>query len=261
MKIQGNVLKLRSILQNPVQYSLPIGDTTIGLNEHIGKVVGLEFLGEMECIHCQRKIKKSYSQGYCFPCAQTLARCDLCIVRPETCHYHLGTCREPEWGEKNCFIPHIVYLSNTSGLKVGITRETQVPTRWIDQGAIQALPYLRVLNRYQAGLAEVQIKQAMNDKTNWRRMLTNIEPLDFLEKKSQLDTMDFPSDSERVLDASVVCIEYPLLSVPPKITSLNLTKTPKIEGTLLGVKGQYLIFDIGVLNVRNLTGYRLSITI
>ncbi len=258
------IRKLKSTLEEPVQYYLPIGENDLPLNAYLGKMLTLKFKGEIQCIHCQRKIKKSYSQGYCFPCSQALARCDFCIVKPETCHFHLGTCREPKWGETHCFIPHIVYLANTSGLKVGITRETQIHTRWIDQGAIQALPIFRVKNRYHAGLVEVAIKNHIADKTDWRKMLKGQnQKIDLLaERDSLLESGEWHRDPrvEILHNQTVLSIQYPVLAYPEKITALNIEKTPEISGTLLGIKGQYLIFDKGVLNIRNLTGYVVNIS-
>ena len=263
----GSLRKLKSTLSDPIQYHLPIDEIELLLNDYLGKTLTLKFEGNIQCVHCQRKIKKSYNQGYCFPCAQTLARCDFCIVKPEKCHFHLGTCREAEWGKTHCFIPHIVYLANTSGLKVGITRETQIPTRWIDQGAVQALPICRVKNRYHSGLVEVAMKSMVADKTDWRKMLKGQgENIALFEKRDALfkniewpDALRDESSVEILQNQSVVAIQYPVLSYPEKVTAFNLEKTPEISGTLLGIKGQYLIFDKGVLNIRNLTGYVVSV--
>lgn len=135
----GPLEKMRTELAAPVAYALPLGDRQVPLAEHIGSLLRIEFLGVITCSHCGRRSKRSFGQGYCYPCFQRLAQCDTCIVKPETCHFHLGTCREPDWAVTACMVPHVVYLANSSGLKVGITRSTQVPTRWIDQGATQAL--------------------------------------------------------------------------------------------------------------------------
>ncbi len=265
----GNFYKLKSTLNNPIQYHLPIGKVEVPLNGYLGKTLMFKFSGDIFCIYCQRKIKKSYNQGYCFPCVQTLARCDFCIVKPEKCHFHLGTCREPEWGKWHCFIPHIVYLANTSGFKVGITRETQIPTRWLDQGAVQALPLCRVKNRYHSGLVEVALKKMITDRTDWRKMLKGPgENLAFFEKRDELlKNIEWPNElSEKnavevLQNQNVVTIQYPVLSYPEKVTAFNIEKTPEISGTLLGIKGQYLIFDTGVMNVRNLTGYNVSMQV
>ncbi len=258
--LTGTVCKLKSIFLKPVQYVLPIGETSIPLNDYLGKVIVLKFCGQICCLNCHQKIKKSYSQGYCFSCSQKLARCDLCIVRPEKCHYHLGTCREPEWAANHCFIPHIVYLANTSDFKIGITRATQIPTRWIDQGASQALPILRVKNRYRSGLIEVKLKEKVNDKTNWRKMLMSEgENLDLFAKKEQLlNELQLDDDIELMVE-KVTELHYPVLEYPTHVTSLNLEKTLQIEGTLLGIKGQYLLLDVGVINIRNLSGYVISV--
>lgn len=261
----GRIHKLKSTLAEPIQYHLPIGETELLLNAYLGKTLTLKFVGDIQCVHCQRKIKKSYSQGYCFPCSETLARCDFCIVKPEKCHFHLGTCREPDWGLAHCFIPHIVYLANTSGLKVGITRETQIPTRWIDQGAVQALPIFRVKNRYHSGLVEVAIKKYVADKTDWRKMLKGQNQVFALLKERDvlLKNGEWYNDPniEILQNQDVVSIQYPVLTYPEKIIALNIEKTPEISGTLLGIKGQYLIFDNGVINIRNLTGYIVSVRV
>ena len=129
------------------QYDMQLGDDRVAMNALLGQQIKLNYMGEIHCLNCQRLTKKSYSGGFCFPCSHRLAQCDLCFMKPETCHYDAGTCREPEWGEAVCMQDHIVYLANSSGLKVGITRINQIPTRWIDQGATQALPIFRVKSR------------------------------------------------------------------------------------------------------------------
>ena len=252
-----------------VSYQLPIGDQRIALNPLIGKTLTLHFHGTIACKHCGRKTKKSYSQGFCFPCMQKLAQCDLCIMKPETCHHHLGTCREPEWGVQHCMVHHYVYLANTSGVKVGITRHTQIPTRWIDQGAIQALPIFKVSTRLQSGLVEIALAEFINDKTNWRTMLKGgNEPIDLLAKAATLKpliaeklselALKFGADAIEELHESVVNIHYPVQEYLTKISSFNLDKTPIVSGILLGIKGQYLIFEKGVINMRKYSSYQIS---
>ncbi len=265
--MQGILRKMETELLDPVKYVLPLGDQKVELNQFIGKPIKLTFTGNISCIHCQRKIKKSFSQGYCYPCFSSLAQCDLCIMKPETCHYEAGTCREPEWGEQFCFQPHYVYLANSSGVKVGITRHTQVPTRWIDQGAVQALPILKVKSRYISGLAEVAIAEYVSDKTSWQRMLKNLqEPVDLPAKRDELlslchtkldeITEKFGDDAIVYLDdAEVVDIHYPAESYPEKVKSFNFDKVAEVSGVLQGIKGQYLLLDTGVINIRKFTGY------
>lgn len=257
-----------NITRGDVSYQLPLGDELIALNKHIGNRVSLRFTDTIECMGCQKVIKKSYSQGYCFPCSQRLARCDLCIVRPETCHYHLGTCREPEWGLAQCFQSHVVYLSNASGLKVGITRKSQLPTRWIDQGAKQAIPLFQVPNRRIAGLVEHELKAHLSDKTNWRKMLKDdVELLDMAAERKRVQTLIDKEKSLLEERESVVIdtlnepecrIYYPVNEYPQKVVSINLDKKPNIESELLGIKGQYLIFTDGVVNLRKYSGYSLA---
>lgn len=263
MKVTGNILKLKAKHATPVEYSLPIGDELIELNPLIGKKIKLSFDGVINCIDTGEKIKKSYNQGYSYKSFITKAACDMCIMKPELCHFEKGTCREPEWGEKHCYQPHVVYLANSSGLKVGITRATQVPTRFIDQGAYQALPMFKVENRHLSGLLEVEIKQFMNDKTNWRKMLKNdIEEIDLVQQKEMLlnDIAEILDDFDAEdLPEEVFTFDYPVTEYPEKITSLSFDKKPIIEGVLIGIKGQYLIMDCGVVNMRKHQGYELTI--
>ncbi len=274
----GAVEKLTAQLgdKNVVQYQLPLAAIneegsrqSIELNSLIGKELSLTFHNKIACKHCGRSTKKSYSQGFCYPCMAKLAQCDMCIMKPETCHHHLGTCREPQWGEQHCMVDHYVYLSNTSALKVGITRHTQLPTRWIDQGATQALPIFKVSTRLQSGLVEIALAEFIGDKTNWRAMLKGAnESIDLKEKAKQLIprieqrlaeiALKFGNDAVQRLDEEVVEINYPVSQYLTKISSFNFDKTPIVSGTLLGIKGQYLIFENGVINMRKFTSYQIS---
>ena len=271
----GNIKKMQTSLgdakkKQTVQYDLPVGDELIAMNEHIGETIKLSYQSKIHCVACGRKTNKSFGQGHCYPCFRSLASCDMCIMKPETCHYAAGTCREPEWGEANCFMPHYVYLANSSGIKVGITRGTQIPTRWMDQGAGQALPIFKVATRLQSGLLEMALKQHVSDRTDWRKMLkSDAEPLDlkairddlFEKCSAEITTVKSEQDNDEitVLDESVVDILYPVSEYPEKIKSLNFDKQPEIEGSLMGIKGQYLILDIGVLNMRKFSGYNLQV--
>lgn len=263
MKVSGNILKMKTNLESPVKYELPIGDELILMNDFIGKKIKLSFDGQINCISTGEKISKSYNQGYSFRASQKLAACDICIVKPELCHFADGTCREPEWGEANCFQPHIVYLSVSSHLKIGITRQSQVPTRWMDQGATYALPILRVNDRLTSGLIEKEISKTLSDKTNWRKMLQNdVDEINLEDAREGIfeefaDLLD-DFDAED-LDEEVVQIDYPVIEYPEKIKSLGFDKMSEIEGTLNGIKGQYLILDCGVLNMRKHQGYFITI--
>lgn len=268
--MQGVLRKLRVERAEPVDYFLPLGDFSVPLAPYLGNTLHFRFQGSIYCVGCSRKTPKSYNQGYCFVCFRKLAACDMCILKPETCHYHLGTCREPSWGESHCMIPHIVYLANSSGLKVGITRETQLPTRWLDQGATQALPVFRVATRYQSGLIEVILAQHVADKTSWQALIKgDSEPVDMraardslLEKcRLQLEEVyaRFPGQIQLLPDAGEESFRYPVLQYPKKIISFNLDKEPEVKGTLMGIKGQYLILDTGVINIRKYTAYQIEL--
>ena len=260
-----------ALADGPVQYRLMLDDHCLPLNDLLGQTLRIQYTGAIHCIHCGRRSNKSFSQGYCYPCFTRLAQCDNCIVSPEKCHYFEGTCREPEWGEQHCMVDHIVYLANSSGVKVGITRESQLPTRWIDQGAVQALPIMRVKTRQQSGLVEDVLRQYVADKTNWRTMLKGeIVPADlpatrdalFDRTEKQLTALEdrFGVQAlQRLEDMAPMDIDYPVLEYPTKVTSFNLDKVPLLEGTLLGMKGQYLIFDSGVINIRKYTAYHVEV--
>ena len=268
---KGTMRKMLSRLEDPVAYSLRLGDLQVPANPLLGQEIALVFNGEIHCVNCGRETRKSFNQGFCFPCFQKLAQCDSCIIHPEKCHYDQGTCREPEWGEQFCLQDHVVYLANSSGVKVGITRATQIPTRWIDQGAIQALPVIRVRSRLQSGLLEVMFKQHVADKTNWRGMLSAEEQLVDLEaERDQLletcaEELQEMRDRFGFFGVSVlngvapISIRYPVKQVPEKFPSLNFDKDKEVRGVLLGIKGQYLIFDSGVINLRRFGGYCIEL--
>lgn len=270
--ISGPLRKMPAEPGPPVSYQMKVGDTRVPLNDLIGRQIQLDFEGEIRCVNCDRLTKKSFNQGFCYPCFRKLAACDSCIVSPEKCHYHEGTCREPEWGETHCMIPHIVYLANSSGLKVGITRKSQVPTRWIDQGAIAAIPMLEVATRRLAGLVEVVCKDYVADRTNWRAMLKgDVPPVDLVtERGRMLETISAALDDLRaehgeqairaVGDAGLE-LAYPVEVWPTKISTHNLDKTPHVTGRLEGIKGQYLILDSGVINIRKFTAYSVRLQV
>ena len=192
-------------------------------------------------------------------------------MSPERCHFDQGTCREPEWAEGFCMQPHIVYLANSSGVKVGITRPSQIPTRWIDQGAVQGLPIFTVSTRQLSGLVEVMFKEHISDKTQWQRMLkSENEAVDLVALRDELIEKIRPQLTElqnkhgiqaiqEITDLETQAIKYPIQEYPTKVVSKNFDKMPIIEGTLMGIKGQYLIFDTGVINIRKFTAYDVEL--
>lgn len=262
-KLTGTLSKMETSLGEKVSYGLVLSEVHFDLTPYVGKELKLSYSGKIFCSNCGKQTKKSYAEGVCYPCTMKLASCDLCILKPETCHYDKGTCREPKWGEENCFKPHIIYLANSSGLKVGITRKTNVPYRWMDQGASEALPIMEVENRFISGQIEVLFKKHIADKTDWRKMLKGEpESIDLVDWKKRLIgelREDLQYFEFNLLDEPVVKINYPVLQYPEKVTSFNLDKTPEVQGRLIGIKGQYLIFDSGVLNVRSHSGYEITL--
>lgn len=247
-----------------VSYGLQLREELFDLTSLVGKELKLTYSGKIVCSNCQKQIKKSYAEGFCYPCTMKLAACDLCILKPETCHYAKGTCREPEWALEHCFKPHVVYLANSSGLKVGITRKSNIPHRWIDQGASEALPIMEVENRLISGQIEVLFKKHIADKTDWRKMLKGeAESINLKEWRDRLIRELAPDlqyfEFNLLEDEEVVKINYPIEKYPEKIVSFNLDKVSEITGKLTGIKGQYLIFDTGVFNVRSHSGYEITL--
>ena len=263
MELQGTLLKMTSKLSDVVQYSLPIGDTEIELNPLIGKKITLTYLNEIYCIGCGTKTYKSFSQGFCYNCLRNHPATDECIFNPEKCRAQDGISRNQEWAEKHCLQDHYVYLAVSSGLKVGVTRSTQIPTRWIDQGAWKAIKLALTPNRYTAGLIEVELKEHFADKTNWQRMLKNVvnTDVDLLEEKERAWEFLSPDLQQFVIeDDEITELTFPVNEYPKKVKSLSFDKIPVIEGTLTGIKGQYLIFDnINVLNIRKHGGYLVRV--
>ncbi|MDA7760489.1 DUF2797 domain-containing protein [bacterium] len=270
VSVTGHLAKMQVELDQQVQYFLPLDDHREPLNALLGKQIRLEYLGDIHCIHCGKRSKKSFSQGYCYPCFTKLPQCDTCIMSPEKCHYEQGTCRDPSWGEEYCFTDHYVYLANSSGVKVGITRGSQIPTRWIDQGATQAMPIFRVKSRYQAGLIEDCLREHVADRTHWQKMLKgNSDPVDQEEIRDSIIAQSESGLSaieqkfgllaiQRLYHQQIVDINFPVLEFPEKVKSLNFDKQPIVEGVLQGIKGQYLILDTGVINIRKFTAYNVQ---
>jgi len=262
MSASGNIRKMSVQIGNPIMYTLNLS-TDVDMNARIGKHIRLEWNGIINCLACKKVTKKSFGQGFCYTCFMNAPESAECIIRPELCRAHLGEGRDPEWEEKHHNKPHIVYLAASSAVKVGITREDQVPTRWIDQGATAAIRLAETENRYEAGRVEVALKEFFTDRTNWRKMLTNDvdNTIDLEEEKWALeehlpaDIMDLFSENDEIVN-----LNYPVLEFPTKVKSLSFDKTPVIEGVLKGIKGQYLFFENNeVLNIRKHTSYYVEI--
>jgi hypothetical protein len=241
-----------------VSYTLRHGEQKIDLADKLGQRIRLSFTGTIYCVNCDKSLNKAYGQGFCYPCFRDSALASPCIIFPEKCEGHLGRGRDPEWEKQHHVQPHTVYLSDTGAVKVGITRDTQRPKRWIDQGATSALEIASVPYRAMAGDIEVRLKAFFTDKTQWRTMLTydgNGHDL-----VAAANTVKDHLGDMATVNASVWSFIFPLLQMPAKIVSLNLEKTPVIEDRLVGIKGQYLLFEsVGVMNVRNHMGYDVEV--
>lgn len=287
MELQGICHKMRAGLVNAsltdhqthqanVEYKFILDRSEFNLPFQFGQEIEIEWSGEIYCTSCGNKTNKSFSQGHCFKCFKTKASCDMCMMKPETCHYHLGSCREDQFAHEVCFQPHIVYLANSSALKVGITRLGQMPTRWLDQGATQALPIMQVGSRRLSGQLEIMFASQIADKTDWRKLLKGeAAPLDLIAHRDQI-LAEFPERIQQIrtefsqnisFNENIEILHqelprefiYPVEHYPEKVKSHNLDKTPCIRGKLQGIKGQYLILDTGVINIRKYTGYQISI--
>ena len=268
MKAKGTLRKMKTEVPGtgkPVAYKLPIGEELPDVNAWIGKKLSLKYTGEIFCISCGKKTKKSFNQGFCYPCFINGPESEECVMRPELCRAHEGQARDMEFAKSHCLIPQFVYLSLTSDLKVGVTRNTQIPTRWIDQGALQAIKLAKTPNRYTAGLVEVALKKHMKDKTDWRKMLKNVYPEDLDLKAAKADAITkLPEDLAKfvVKDNKITKLVFPVEAYPEKIKSVGFDKLPLIEGTLHGIKGQYLLLDDNrVLNIRKHAGYMVELKV
>ena len=258
---EGTIKKLHSTLNNDVHYSLPIGPNLVELNPLINKKVKFSFTGDIHCIKCNNKIKKTFAQGYCFPCFRDAPETSECILRPELCRAHEGESRDIEWSKKYCLTDQHVYMSFTGNLKIGVTRNSQIPTRWIDQGATKAIILCTTPNRYLAGVIEVYLKQFYSDRTHWIKMLSGkFDEPDY--NKCYVDVKDQLKNkfSKYMIDSKWVDINYPIKSVPEKIKSFSFDKENCYEDILVGIKGQYLLFKNNkVINIRKHTGYSIKI--
>lgn len=260
---QGVLSKMRTNYANPVDYYLVFENNFLNINQLIDKKVFIQFV-EYKCLSCKEN-KTIYRQGFCRKCFFETPEAADWVLKPELSKAHLDIEeRDLDFEKKAQLQPHIVYLANSGGIKVGVTRKTQVPTRWIDQGAHQALAIAEVPNRYLAGVTEVALKEYISDKTNWRKMLQNIHSEKDLETERDTIASHIPEEIQQYLlkDSTPVTVHYPSSVYPQKPKSLNLTKTLKYEGVLKGVKGQYLIFeDSTVFNVRAHEGFVVKIIV
>ncbi|MCH4821885.1 DUF2797 domain-containing protein [Gramella lutea] len=256
MRYEGVLTKMRTEITDEVQYYLTWENDFINFNQLIDKKISLNFL-RYQCLNCGLE-KKIYRQGFCFDCFNSIPQAGEWVINPELSKAHLDEeDRDLEYEKKAQLQPHVVYLANSSDVKVGVTRKSQIPTRWIDQGAHEAIEIVEIPNRYLAGITEVALKDHVSDKTNWRKMLTNdIVDLNLEEEREKLKEF-IPEEAREyyIANNKETGIKFPVRQFPEKVKSLNLVKNPFYEGTLKGIKGQYLIFEDGtVFNIRGNEG-------
>ena len=264
MQYEGVLTKMQTELGSPIQYYLVFENSFLNMNQLLGKDLEINFMGFC-CLNCGKK-KKIYRMGFCYDCFYSSPSAGDWIMRPELSTAHLGIAdRDLAFEQKVQLQPHIVYLAASSDMKVGVTRKTQVPTRWIDQGASFAMPLVEVPNRYLAGITEVALKNHFSDKINWKKMLVNdIATIDLTERRNETKSL-LPDEVMPYFETTpekLYTLEYPVLEYPKKISSLNLSTTPTYSGKLKGIKGQYLIFQDGtVFNVRSYEGFVVQINV
>lgn len=262
MQYEGVLQKMQTEIGNPIQYYLVFKNDFLHVNQLIDKKIKIQFI-KYQCLNCGND-RPIYRQGFCKNCFFETPAAGDWIMRPELSTAHLNKeDRDLDYEKKVQLQPHIVYLANSSSIKVGITRKTQVPTRWIDQGAHEAIEIVEVPNRYLAGITEVALKDHISDKTNWRKMLTNsIKNENLVEWRNKLKKF-IPQETQEYIihDNNETHLEFPVLQYPKKVRSLNLKNTPYFEGVLKGIKGQYLIFeDQTVFNIRSNEGVYLGLS-
>jgi hypothetical protein len=271
----GTLKKMRVEAAEPVAYHLADGwferEARVAdhpVNPHLGSPLEIRFTGQINCTACGRQTKKTFGQGFCFPCSQSRAEADICIVKPELCHHGEpdNPCRDEEFARTQCFQPHFLYCSLTSGVKVGITRHQNIPSRWIDQGAVAAIPVAKLPDRRTVGLVEKRLSdEGFADRTHWTKMLKgDPEPgevdlaavaAEVVARLEQWGVDGILPPFERLEHT----FKYPVLQWPQKVKSFNLDKDPVAGGVLQGIKGQYLIFETGVINLRKYSGYRVDV--
>lgn len=262
MNASGNLYKMRGVINTPIDYFFNIGNQEIYLNELIGKVISFEHNGVINCIHCGAKTKKSYSQGFCFNCFQSAPEADQSVIRPELSQAQFGLARDMDWSTEHDLIDHFVYLSVTNDLKVGVTRHHQIPTRWIDQGAIKAIKLAKTPNRHIAGIIESFLKKFVADITKWQAMLKDEfnSNIDLIVEKNRIAKL-LPLELQQYLesDNTITALHYPGEFELKNVNAAGFDKTPLIEGKLVRIKGQYLIFENEmVLNIRKYSGYYVN---
>ena len=259
------------------------GEENLSISECLNRGVELRLVEDKRCVHCNKGISSTYASAYCFDCANSLAQCDLCILSPSKCHYHQGTCRDPEWADEFCMTSHTVYVALTSNTKVGITRSSRLHQRWIDQGAYAGVAIAQMPTRRAAGVLEWLLSRYISDRTDWRQLVNRPAPqVNLLELARQLrdqvadlqvlnDLNENPQvhtqlPAEEVIAAQwidalqLVEIQHPLTGYSPAKRLTVNAQQPYLEANLLGLLGHFLLFDRGVLDLNQHRGMQIEVT-
>lgn len=263
MEYEGNIIKMRTEMGNPVKYYFEIGSKEFCMNDFLGKKLRLSYSGQINCISCGKRTKTSFGGGFCYSCFKNAPEASKSIISPELSLAHFGIGRDVEWVKKHDLVDHFVYLALSSAAKVGVTRYNQIPIRWIDQGASEAIRIAKTPNRHIAGIIECFLKNYYTDKTNWRDMVQNNvnHDIDLLEEKQRaIDLLPKELKQYAFEDNEITKIKYPVLEYPKKVVQFSFDKQPVIEGRLTGIKGQYLFLNSDkVINIRKHSGYFIKI--
>lgn len=273
MKWLGNLRKMSTSsvdqLISSVHYSLIGADVLkemprLEIAGLIGKEVSIKYLNEIHCTATGKIISKAFGDGLSYNAWLNAPSAVESVLRPELSRIHEGIAlRDFAWEQAHHNQPHCVYVSQTSGFKVGVTRSTNRPYRWHDQGAVGAIVIANVPYRQLAGELEVMLKSIMTDKTNYRKMLQPVDAdLAALEslREECFETLGEAYESFFDDTSEAVAFNYPVSWYPEKIKSIRLDKFPEVSGQLIGIKGQYLLFaDGSAINIRNHSGYRVLI--
>lgn len=266
----GNIRKMIVENGNPIQYTLPLFNNLekgelVSMNQFVGKEIKLKFTGQINCVVTGKKINKSFGEGMSYDAWKSSPMAVESIINPELDKAHLGEgLRDLDWERERHVRPHFVYLAQTHSIKVGVTRENSIPSRWIDQGARRAIKFAETPYRQKAGIIEQELKAHITDKTNWRKMLTDERGEGSFEEEftrlkdllpRHLKQYILPFNKEEITE-----LDYPVIEYPNKVTSFKLDKRPEVNEKLIGIRGQYLLFaDNSVINLRSHAGYQVSI--
>jgi hypothetical protein len=264
MRFEGPLKKMSNSFDSTIRYRLKLGSDLLVMNNLIGRNLRMTFEGSHTCF-CGQLVPEVYRQNFCRECFFTKPEASPSIMKPELSKAHLGIEeRDLEFEKRLQLQPHFVYLAKTDRIKVGVTRHTQIPYRWMDQGAAQAVKLLETPNRYVAGQAEVALKEHFTDKTSWREMLKGTTSDEDLSEARERALSLLPEELRKLAsdDDQIWNLNYPNDYQLEKVTSLSF-KAPgqQWEGKLLGIRGQYLVTSSGVFNVRSHDGFMVTLEV